>query len=504
MSETHPHGSGHGSAADPRRAESRTALRDNLESIAVAILLVLVVRQMVVEAFKIPTGSMAPTLVGVHKEVVCPNCGWVFRVGHDKLNRSGQARCPNCLYEWRGAWDFYYGSRGPERIVFRAPAWLWHEGRAEGGHVVKGTDAANRISRWGSARCRECGWQGEIGPGEPEVCARCGSRSLSLVRKNYIKRLVGMPGEEVTLRNGDVYVDGSIARKPPGVQKRMWMHVFDSAYAPRSAVRGVPFPWEFGPTRSRWSYDEEDGSLALSAYDLDEPAVARFARPINDFYAYNAGRTTSLSGPGSSGLHEVGDCRLELWLSVQRFRPGGRHGLELRITEDEHEFALFVPAGADGEAVLGDGPEVLARSSVQGLRPGRKVKLVLENYDDLVVAKLGGKTLLRHEYEGDPVPARRRKAVAFGAAGADVLFHRVRIQYYVDMNPSPWEPLVYRLDDESYFVLGDNSPASSDSRVWKDESGRHAPGVPRDYLMGEAFAVFWPIHDLGLLSAGSR
>ncbi|MGD2174575.1 MAG: hypothetical protein PVJ27_04155, partial [Candidatus Brocadiaceae bacterium] len=81
----------------------RTPLRDNLESIALAILLVLCVRQMVVEAFRIRHGSMAPTLLGEHREIRCPNCGWVFYVGKDKVGQDGEVECPNCRYHWPGA-----------------------------------------------------------------------------------------------------------------------------------------------------------------------------------------------------------------------------------------------------------------------------------------------------------------------------------------------------------------------------------------------------------------
>ena len=39
-------------------------LKDNLEAIAIAVVMALVIRQFAVEAFKIPTESMAPTLFG--------------------------------------------------------------------------------------------------------------------------------------------------------------------------------------------------------------------------------------------------------------------------------------------------------------------------------------------------------------------------------------------------------------------------------------------------------
>ena len=40
-------------------------LRENIESIAIAIAIAFAIRYFVIEAFKIPTGSMAPTLLGI-------------------------------------------------------------------------------------------------------------------------------------------------------------------------------------------------------------------------------------------------------------------------------------------------------------------------------------------------------------------------------------------------------------------------------------------------------
>ena len=43
-----------------------------------------------------PTGSMAPTLLGDHEEIVCPNCGIRFALGLDEEGRPGRPVCPNC------------------------------------------------------------------------------------------------------------------------------------------------------------------------------------------------------------------------------------------------------------------------------------------------------------------------------------------------------------------------------------------------------------------------
>ena len=54
--------------------------RETVESIAMAVILALLFRGFVAEAFVIPTGSMAPTLVGRHKDVKCPQCGIRYQV----------------------------------------------------------------------------------------------------------------------------------------------------------------------------------------------------------------------------------------------------------------------------------------------------------------------------------------------------------------------------------------------------------------------------------------
>ena len=54
--------------------------RETVESVAMAIILALLFRGFVAEAFVIPTGSMAPTLVGRHKDLQCPKCGMWYQV----------------------------------------------------------------------------------------------------------------------------------------------------------------------------------------------------------------------------------------------------------------------------------------------------------------------------------------------------------------------------------------------------------------------------------------
>ncbi len=137
-----------GSAFRAGPPRERTPLRDNLESIVIAIVLVLVLRQMVVEAFRIQHGSMAPTLLGDHREVRCPNCSYTFEVGLDKSTAEGLAQCPNCGYEWPGLSTEDSAGRA---LRLKWPAWLWNAATVQGDGTIRGPDAANRVPR-GPAR----------------------------------------------------------------------------------------------------------------------------------------------------------------------------------------------------------------------------------------------------------------------------------------------------------------------------------------------------------------
>ena len=56
------------------------AVRELIESVAIAFILAFMFRTFEAEAFVIPTGSMAPTLMGRHKDVICRKCKYPYRV----------------------------------------------------------------------------------------------------------------------------------------------------------------------------------------------------------------------------------------------------------------------------------------------------------------------------------------------------------------------------------------------------------------------------------------
>lgn len=52
-------------------------------------------------------------------------------------------------------------------------------------------------------------------------------------------------------------------------------------------------------------------------------------------------------------------------------------------------------------------------------------------------------------------------------------------------------PTPIRVPADHYFMMGDNRGASDDSRFWGP--------IPRDWLIGKAFATYWPPRKIGLL-----
>ena len=155
--------------------------RETFESIVVALILAFVFRAFIVEAFVIPTGSMAPTLYGAHGMIICEDCGVEFAYGVKDLAdtrksfpilASSKVDCPNCHHritnlkvndERRNA------EKGDRILVFKWPFTL--------GGALLGPD------RWDVVVFKD--------PADGTT--------------NFIKRLVGLPNEVLRIVDGDVY-----------------------------------------------------------------------------------------------------------------------------------------------------------------------------------------------------------------------------------------------------------------------------------------------------------
>jgi signal peptidase I len=609
----------------------REGHRETVESIVVAIVLALLFRAFVAEAFVIPTGSMAPALMGAHKDLECQQCGQPFQVGASIETRKAiQYRtvvasvCPNCRHfnPLDLADEPLHDTFSGDRIL-----------------VSKFSYALSDPDRWDVIVFKF--------PGNP--------------KQNYIKRLVGLPEETLRIRYGDVYArpndstQFSILRKPHEKLMAMTHHVHDTAYQARSLVAadypdswqpwrpGAEQPpvesWQIERDEDRWQARLEPGSEQMEwmRYYHRTPTFEQWDRALNglsladvdpytsqaitDFYAYDAyahvdselvydlppGHPESMPrgpinavlnrfrsppgvfrsdyrsggspfqfgvenlGSGQSGLnglgtHWVGDLLVEA--EVQADASEGAVILEL--VEAAILFRCRIDLG-DGTAQLQiidiDGEKSFAEAGGEAtstptastpVRGGATHQLRFANCDDQLYLWVDGNPVsfdqpthysmsaLRRLIEQHPMtqPDHPYDAapVAIGAEGSGVTVRHARVlrdKYYiaidstssglVDYNPlqhnvndvrraiaeprlwadlgDVWESrrtVEFRLEEDQFFPMGDNSPESQDARCWTGRQRRYATFnrealewadahyVPREMLVGKALMVFWP------------
>ncbi len=139
------------------------------------------------------------------------------------------------------------------------------------------------------------------------------------------------------------------------------------------------------------------------------------------------------------------------------------------------------------------------------LAPDRAVRVEFALWDGVVMVRIDGKTVFQKSYEPSGRELRGNSITLSleGSAVAD--FDDLAVDkdiYYITVdagNMNPWQtaPGRYHVPEGRYFVLGDNSPASSDCRY-------KMPPVPRDAIIGRAFAVIWPVRHWKFLPRGAK
>ncbi len=88
----------------PGPGDMKDGFREVVETIVFVVVLVLLLKTFLAEAFVIPTGSMATTLLGYHRDVNCEKCGYHFLVNasseaEDKVPQFvTKSYCPNCRW----------------------------------------------------------------------------------------------------------------------------------------------------------------------------------------------------------------------------------------------------------------------------------------------------------------------------------------------------------------------------------------------------------------------
>lgn len=435
-----------------KKKKSSTSL-EFIQSILVALLLAILIRVFVFEAFKIPSGSMEPTLIG----------------------------------------DTEYGD-----------------------HV-----AVNKLSyRFG-----------EVNRGDIVVFKKPGAS------KNLIKRCMGLPGEQIELSGGEIFVNGTILRKDLDQMSQFWRPYFNQKdfrqhliernwrssgtwKGDNKSIRGIgPAELHYIPWMRTLSAGRIESATIKDVYIrfvAVGPQVSksgeRFNPSWNNLYWHEntdtARRLRGFYPPSSNdripyenrefwqdetGKYDVNDLRLDI-----AFVPHSSAGvLTLNIAEGNDENrtvrTLSLPLGIeDGRPSLDDGKgRVKTLTKPVQFLPNQQYKVSFQNIDDRLVFYLNDELLAEHEYDGAKGYTPGNEIFITLSDGADISIREVEI--YRDIFYEP-RSRTFSVPADSYFMLGDNSPTSNDSREWGD--------VERSAIIGRAFMVFWPLDRLVWLKGG--
>jgi signal peptidase I len=273
--ETSPAGAG--DSADHTQSQF-VIFRETIESLVVAFVLAFLFRTFEAEAFVIPTGSMSPSLQGRHKDVDCPQCGARFRTSasSEDLEDSGprsqfgtfhQAEvvggmCPMCRYPMPYSADLP-PEAAKEVEAFADLKEVETQGNYPGDRIL--------VNKYGYDYGEPNRWDVIVFkfPGDGDM--------------NYIKRLVGMPGEVLRLYQGDVFTRPlgdetapfRIERKPPDKVEAMLQPVHDTDYESATLFKGGwPLRWA-ATTPDGWHVDQNPGELTVQQnFTIDQPADA--------------------------------------------------------------------------------------------------------------------------------------------------------------------------------------------------------------------------------------
>jgi signal peptidase I len=402
-------------------------------------------------SFVVSGPSMAETLVGVHRQFVCADCGCTFLCGADEPEMLGKrAVCPNCG-EATGRLD----------TVPRLSA--------DGVLVDRSAFLFRPPHRW-------------------ELTAFRGAERGSQV---YVKRVVGLPGETIELRHGDVYADGVIQRKDFAQQRAMAVVVYDSTHeSPQVPSRWLPDAadsswrhagarfWRPGTTSS--SHDE---AIDWLAYHHRRPAsdIADEC-PITDDCGYNQTSPVTES-------HLVRDLLVRC-----QMRIADSPSVTWLLTDGLAQFLVELDFASGQAAAVQDGQRLGVARWPRSAADTVVCELAL--CDQQVLLALDGREVLRFSYTPPDVPLRpTSRPVAVGTRGDGLELWDVvllRDVYYRPDTLSSQRTAQDRLGNSEYFVLGDNSSVSLDSRNWPQ------PGVAADNLIGKPLLAY----PSGVIGAG--
>lgn len=194
------------------------------EDLILVFVLVMFIKVFLFEVYRIPSGSMTPTLLGGH-------IAWVELDGRDE----------RALLYWEnpGAMPLYFAPVEGRLRAQPAPSFTRRDPR-ENTRLVNDQILVNKMTCWFGRPER-----GDI------VIFRPPAAIFTAASPIYIKRLVGLPGESLSFTpDGELIVDGERITAPPFFDGQRYRPVVDVHTQGYRSVRHVDYQ-RVSPTRRR-------------------------------------------------------------------------------------------------------------------------------------------------------------------------------------------------------------------------------------------------------------
>lgn len=443
----------------PRRDEAPNARRRArfarlcmIGAIAVGLLVagVWVRHRWLVVTYRIAGGSMAETLVGDHVRLVCTDCGFSFRCGSTEVPRDNVLNCPNCGQPHEVD-DRTEVRRGQAAAVDRWPV------------IVGGPQ------RWDLVAIAQPGSPGEFA----------------------VKRVVGLPGELVTIANGRVLIGstagrsddelenrhdmnsenmaaiqsgGEVVRKPWATLRESAVTIYDDTHRARRI--DSPPRWTPREKGSRWRTTDAGYRFSASPNRADDSrdrnnwldyrhyptfapagsAASRLESPIVDHDAYNQSVSRRMNRVTDLGV----SCRVTLGresrIAWQFVDDEDDHAIRVELSNTPRQVRIFSSTrsrgtvGESGRDLTQEPDSLQLEHTIELAREGAspnehavvlEVEVAVRGPDVYVI--LDGRELTIHRID---VPTTRqtrqtaptsRSAVAISASGESVEVERLKL-----------------------------------------------------------------------------
>jgi len=388
---------------------------------------------------RIISASMAPHFYGPHVSVICNDCGFPFACGMEAGTCNVQPVCPNCGYT----------------AISPTVNATWGDSIS--------------IVPWTTPRAEPQRWE--------TVLYQHSANARELV----VKRVVGLPGEQIAIHAGDLFVNGVRPARTLNQFRDSAILIYDGRYCPQRT--DAPSRWKLLQNKSHWHITP--GKLFF------KPTTPRSEPTWPELIADNGSIdwiTYKHVDSSPDAIRGGSEASIDDYLPYNQHLPARRHyvtDLMLRCSIKFSGNGWLACSMSHGENVVVAQISLTARKitlitptgpveSEIGLRPqigveNRETLLEMAVYDRQAVVALNGITIYAVRLddlncEKPPITESLRLS-AYAATIRITAFQILRDVYYLDSGGAnqPWS-LPRRLGPEEYFLLGDNPAISLDSR----------------------------------------